>query len=281
MTNVFDGSRRKIAPGFFLHGVGINGILLKFQVHDNEVHTLSQIRSKIVGNISKELKNKGIWVFDRGNDSKTWYRELCQVHEADFIARVKENRYVVLKETGDYLLVKDLEPGMYEVHFMNYHNNKVHTDITYTLIINEHLEDKEPIRLISNLGIDQFTSEEFVTMYLERWGIENVFKRAKQKFCLEKIRVLSFRKFKNLVSLIQLATIIATVTFVAIQKSTHAVIVAVVKLYKNFLWHRSLEQNLDSFIAFMQASLPRLVHRIKLPSDQMSLFSRKCLNRVG
>ncbi|QQR55593.1 transposase [Candidatus Peregrinibacteria bacterium] len=52
---------------------------------------------------------------------------------------------------------------------------------------------KEPIRLIYSLK-DSYTAEQIVNLYLERWGIEKSFKRVKQKFQLEKIRVLSLKK---------------------------------------------------------------------------------------
>ena len=280
MQKIWDGSKRKKAPGYNLHGVGINGILLKLQLHDGTQYTQPQIRWTIIEELSVALDGKGIWVFDRGNDSKEFFTKLRQETEVRFIARVKENRGVVLKETGAYVQVKDLEPGIYTVYLMDHHNHTV-VPYEYTLVIHKHLEEKEPIRLFTTFTVEQLSPEKIVTMYLERWGIENVFRRAKTKFQLEKIRVLSFMKLQNLIALIQLATIIATVTFVTIQKSTHAVVVAVVQFYKRFLHLKSLEQNLDSFISFMQQSLPPCMPAPRAPPHQITLFSSKCLRKLG
>jgi hypothetical protein len=39
LSNVFDGSKRKPAKGYTLHGLGVNGILLKLEVYDAEIYT--------------------------------------------------------------------------------------------------------------------------------------------------------------------------------------------------------------------------------------------------
>lgn len=100
ISRVFDGSKRKVTNGFLLHGVGINGILTKLQIHDGEQFTTNQIRAKIVTEISQEFNHKGIWVVDRGNDNKQFFRFLRHNAKVDFIARLKSNRQVVLKKTG-------------------------------------------------------------------------------------------------------------------------------------------------------------------------------------
>jgi len=280
ITRVFDGSRRKVAPGYLLHGVGINGILMKLQVHDAEVHTTNQIRLRIVKHLSKELRKKGIWVFDRGNDDKQFFRNLNQELKVRFIARVKENRYVALKETGAYLPVRDLKSGKYRVHLLDEHNNRVDRKNEYSLIIRKHLKDAEPIRLLTNLPLDRFSGKQIVTMYLERWGVENVFKRVKTKFQMEKIRVLSFERFQNLIALIQFAVIVSTALFITIQKSTNALVVALISVYNFFLQSKSLTFNLDSFITFMQNVLSPLILRPQRPPGQFSLFSKKCLTKL-
>jgi len=114
-----------------------------------------------------------------------------------------------------------------------------------------------------------------VTMYLERWGVENIFKRVKTKFELEKIRVLSYQKFVNLVSLIQLAVVVSTITFTKIQQATNTLITGVLLSYKKFIKLKSLTFNLDSFISFMKESLEPLIIRKIAPSQQLSLFKEK------
>lgn len=272
---IFDGSARRTTSGFQLHGVGMNNILLKLQVHDDETETLPQVRKDIMDALIPKLDGKGIWVFDRGNDSKGFFRELRQRENLRFIARAKENRFVVLKETGEYLSVKDIKSGVHQVYLLNHHNTKVDWEIgQLTLVIHEHLEEKEPIRLLTNLVWSNYGIEKIVTMYLDRWGVENIFRRAKVKFKLEAIRVLSYQKFVNLIALIQLAVIVSSITFLAIQKSTNALIIGVLMLYRKYIKHKALTFNVDSFISFMQSSLKPLQKRVEKPSpEQLSLLS--------
>jgi len=156
MTTVFDGSRREITNGFLLHGIGINNILVKFEVHDNTKNTTNQTRKKVVEEVSKKLNKKGIWVFDRGNDDKQFFVDLRQNLEVDFICRVKENRQVVIQETGELIKIKNIKPGKYKVYLLNKRNTKTDQRYEYTLVISKHLADKESIRLLSNLNFDKY-----------------------------------------------------------------------------------------------------------------------------
>jgi hypothetical protein len=280
LSQVWDGSRRKTTTGFSLHGVGINGILTKFQVHDSDQFTLPQIRRKIVTEISQKLHKKGIWVVDRGNDDKQFFKFLRQDLKVDFIARLKENRQVVLKKTGVKIQVKNLKAGKYRVYLMSKNNTHIDISSEYTLIIRNHLKNKAPIRLLHSLKFG-LSKNQMVSMYLERWGVENIFKRVKEKFELEKIRVLKRQKFVNLVALIQLAVLVSTIMFLRIQQSTNALIVGVLMHYKKYLKLKTLGFNVDSFISFMKVSLKPLIHRNEKPPDQLNLFSRRWLEKLG
>jgi hypothetical protein len=281
LTKVWDGSARKAVNGFELHGVGINNILTKLEVHDGDCYTRNQVRSKIVTEISQELGFQGIWVFDRGNDDKAFFSFLRHELDVEFIARIRGNRNVVIKKTGVLEKVQNLKPGRYQVFFMNRFNNRVDTSTEFTLIIDEHMEDHEPIRLLCRLK-SSYSLKQIVTMYLERWGVENLFKRLKQKFGLEKIRVLNHQKFVNLVALVHLAVLVSTITFVKMHQSTLSLITGVLLLYKKFVHLKNLSQNLDSFISFMQCSLkPLSIRKPPPPPNQQSLFSRRLLEKLG
>lgn len=280
LSEVWDGSKRKVTTGFSLHGVGINGYLTRFQVHNSDEFTQNQVREKIVMEISEKLDRKGIWVFDRGNDDKQFFRFLRHFLKVNFIARLKENRQVVIKKTGDIIQVGNLKPGKYRIYLMDKNNNKVDPDCEYVLVISEHLEGKEPIRLIHSLKYS-ISKRQIVTMYLERWGVENIFKRLKEKFGLEKIRVLKHKKFVNFVALIQMAVLVSTITFLAIQQSTNALIIGALMYYKKYIKLKTLGFNVDSFISFMQVSLKPLIHPEKPPPKQLSLLSRRCLAKLG
>jgi Transposase DDE domain len=280
LSRVWDGSKRQKTTGFSLHGVGINGILTKFQVHDSDQFTLNQIRKKIVTEISGKLNRKGIWVVDRGNDDKQFFKFLRQELKVDFIARLKDNRQFVLKKNGVKIQVKNLQPGKYVVYLMKKNNDHVDLSCEYTLIIMNHLEGKEPIRLIHTLKYG-YSKNQIVTMYLQRWGVENIFKRVKEKFKLEKIRVLKYEKFVNVVALIQLAVLVSTMMFLRIQQSTNALITGVLLYYKKFMKLKTLGFNLDSFITFMKNSLKPLIFRLEKPPNQLNIFSKRQLRELS
>jgi len=281
LTTVWDGSKRKPSTGYTLHGVGINNILVKLEVHDAQKKTLNQVRYEIVKEISNKLDRRGIWVIDRGNDDKEFFIKLRHFLKVDFIARLTGRRLIVDVKTGAINKVKSMKPGKYEVYLMNRNNNKVDMRVKYALIISHHLEDKEPIRLLSSLGIDKYTEGEFVTMYLERWGVENIFRRVKTKFNLEKIRVFKYERLLSLIALIQFSVIVSTLVFNKLQQSTNALNTGVLMFYKRFIKHKSLTFNLDSFITFMKASLLPLVIRKKPPLQQLNLFSRRQVVKLG
>lgn len=150
--------------------------------------------------------------------------------------------------------------------------NTVDPDV-YLLIVRTHLEEREPIRLLTNLGWKEFSDQQMVMMYLKRWGIENIFRSAKVCFGLEKIRVQSFVKIRNLVALIHLVLVLSAHLFRAIQKSTHTLVVAMLHVYKLFLTKRSLTLNYDSFVRYLRQALPPLIHRSRPPPQQLPLFS--------
>jgi len=282
LSMVFDGSKRKKAIGYTLHGLGVNGILLKLEVHEGEKYTQNQIRRKIVEEYYRKLDRKGIWVFDRGNDGKAFFKFLRHEQKAQFIARLRSNRGVVIKETGAIMQVKDLPVGKYQVYLMNKYNTDVDLRGEFTLVISHHLdEEKQPIRLLSWLK-HTYSSEEMVNMYLQRWGIENIFKRGKQKFNLEKIRVLNYQKFVNLIALVQFAINVSTVTFIKIHNSTYSLVSGVLIYYKKFLKIKALSFNLDSFISFIKFSLkPLLPRNQKDPPRQLNLLSHTQLEKLG
>jgi hypothetical protein len=282
LARIRDGSTNTITNGFMLHGVGINNVLVRLQMHDGEEHTINQIRKKIVEEISKQVDRQGIWVFDRGNDDKKFYHDLRHILKVQFICRVKENRHVVIKETGEYLSIRDVPNSKHQIYLMDKQNRRVEIENEYTLVISKRKEDNEPIRLISNIPADEYSENEFVDMYMERWGVENLFKRVKDKFLLEKIRVLSYKKFVNLVALVQLAVIVSTITFYKVQKTTTPRIIGVLMTYKLFIKKRTLSFCVDSFITYMKSSLDPLITRIQKPPDfQLSLLSKRQLGKLG
>ena len=233
ISKIWDGSKRKRSTGYFLHGIGIEDVLLKFKPHLADEHTLNQTRKDLIFELAKEFDHKGIWLMDRGNDHKHFFRELTK-EKIKFICRIKKNRLAVVKKTGEMLKIKDLSPGKHEIYLLDHHNNKVKTDVVYAVIIHKHLKDKEEICLLTNLSPNKYSIEEFVKKYLQRWGIENSFKRIKTKFMIERIRVLSFKRFVNLVALIRLCLLLATIIYKKVLDQNKCLIMKIYHLATSF-----------------------------------------------
>jgi hypothetical protein len=276
LSQVYDSSEGSIEPGFILHGVGVNNILLKLRFHDNGREFLGQIRKAILEELITAFHGKGIFAFDRGNDDEKLFRYLLQDKKVQFVARLRENRSIVLKETGAKVLIPELTEGTYNVFLVK--DGKVLDDVCYSILVRNHLPGKEPIRLIYSLK-DSYTPEQIVNLYLERWGIEKSFKRVKQRFNLEKIRVLSLQKFINLIALTQFAMNVSVLLFRKIQSLTHSLVSFVLLHYKKFLIRKSLTFNLESFITFLQNSLQPIQFHAP-PQKQPSLFSFRQLKKL-
>ena len=90
IRKVFDGSKRKVTNGYELHGVGINGYLMRLETHDDNKYFRNQVRKSIIKEISEKLDKKGIWVFDRGNDDKQFFIDLRHFLKTRFIIRLKK-----------------------------------------------------------------------------------------------------------------------------------------------------------------------------------------------
>jgi hypothetical protein len=272
MGGIWDGSEGEGGQGYALHGVGVNGTLLTLRVQNAATETLPQTRFSVIERVSAALDKRGIWVLDRGNDSGSFYRDLRHTLEVRFIARLKENRKVFLVKTGEYISVKDLPEGRHAVHIKGEKQDTIDPDV-YLLIVAHHRGEKEPIRLLTNLAWEEFSDRQIVTMYLKRWGIENIFRSGKVCFGLEQIRVQSFQKLTNIIALIQLVLVLSAHLFRMIQKSTYTLVVALLQAYTLFLHKRSLTLNCDSFVRFLRQSLPPFIHREKPPPLQLPLFS--------
>ena len=279
LSRVWDGSAGMTEMGFTLHGVGVNGLLLHLTVHDDAHGTTNGVRLELVKRLSETLDGQGLWVFDRGCDGKVFFQDLRQIPNVRFIARLRGNRHVVDVGTGVRQTVDALVPGAHVVHLLDAHG-KTDTTAAYTLVVKRLKPHHEPLRLLTNLPPLRFSRAKVARLYLERWGIEDSFKRAKTKFGLERIRVASLRRITNLVACVQLALLLATLLFRTVQASTRDRVVEVVGAFRMFTQQASLDLTLEAFISFLRQALPPLVHRDPRPPGQLTLLSKRVLAQL-
>jgi hypothetical protein len=59
---------------------------------------------------------------------------------------------------------------------------KINYEKSYTIIINHDFKSKKPIILVTNLDTYKYKNKQITDFYLNRWGIEKIYKRMKTKF---------------------------------------------------------------------------------------------------
>ena len=289
ITPIFDGSQRKVSRGFFVHGVGVGRCLWRLRLHDNDAKFLPQVRKQILAKLIPLTKSKKpIFVFDRGNDDRKLFEYLTD-QNTRFIVRLKKNREVVMKESGEVRKIADIAPGRYKILIKE--NATKHLKkpefCEYELVVHQKQKSKkQPIRLIISRDFEQTTktsqklsNKKIVNLYLQRWGVENSFKQIKTSLNLEKIRVMKFKKFQNLVSLMHFCSLLNEILLTKLRENIKIFQnIHLTKLFynfKKFLKRYSLYSNSHSFLKFLQKIFPTFfVHRKRrLRYTQYSLFS--------
>lgn len=251
----FDGSKREKAYGVALHGVGIGELLLRLKTHNSAKEYLPQIREEIIEDMTKTIGNKGIWAFDRGNDSKILFRFL-QSKKLKFIVRLQKNRDIALKDTGEVMKPEQMKNGRYEVYIRDDHG-KIDTKNTYLLVIRRHCKKyTTPIRLLCSTNLKEFGDKTLVKKYLHRWGVENSFKRIKSLYLLESIRVMKTKRLITLISLIQFVSLLSSKLYEKTEKSLCFLSSEMNTMYRKYLKKESLTYNLHSFGTFLRTVIP-------------------------
>ena len=132
-------------------------------------------------------------------------------------------------------------------------------------------------------GVAVKTAEDIVETSLVRWDIENLYKQMKEKFQMEKIRLLFWKKLKNLLALIQLATSISNKMFAEMtegsgEMTTHFELSVT---FTAFCRHRSLTSNRFAFTSFLSEHAPSFPPRTRRGNPlQRSLLPRREIRRL-
>lgn len=276
MSGIFDGSERKPSRGYALHGVSVLNQPLVLEVHDVHAKTLNQTRLAIIDRVLRNIGRKGIWVFDRQNDDEKLFAALSG-RKLRFVIRLRKNRKLLHRSSGMCQKVEDFLPGIYDVRLPQQRRK-------YVLVVSEHHEHNDPIRVLVR-KVPVTTAKEIIDLYLVRWEIENLYKQMKEKFQLEKVRVLSLRKLKNLLALIQLATSISNGAFATLVEEEAVSSTASFELsvtFKAFCHHQCLTQNRFAFTSFLSTVAPELCPRDRTTNHlQRSLFPRHLIRAWG
>jgi len=144
-------------------------------------------------------------------------------------------------------------------------------------------QEQQPIRVLVR-GVQTERAEEIIATYLRRWDIDNLYKQMKEKFGLEEVRLLSLKKVKNFLALIQLATSISNRAFAEMTEEAEEESTATFELattFKAFCHRRCLTKNRFAFTSFLAEHAPTLRPREREGNPcQRSLLPRQEIRRL-
>ena len=227
------------------------------------------------------LEGKGIWAFDRGNDDEKLFSYLTKMN-IRFIVRIKENRSFCICDTGEIFSAADLPEGRHVVYVKKSGGKKkgqtdalgYETKHKYLVIKKKHLQDKKPIIILCSLSLENFSDEELIEKYLERWGVENQFRKIKQMYSLESILLRKWKRRKNFTALILFIHFLSGIIKQKLEKGkdkAQLIFLIAWESLKNFLKKESKSYNDYSFLAFLRTQIPKKLTfflRTKCPQNQ-------------
>ena len=221
ITHVKDGSTGKIINGHNLNQVTGYDTEKKF-TFPLLMDVYSTVREgfesankeawKLVRQVVKAFGTAGLWVMDRGYDSKGHFREWYRLG-IDFIVRARKTRDVWVRGIKQNILDAALiinrrhnykkrgRFGYCKVMIPVSRNGKSEF-LPFTLIVFKDKRNKGIIIFITNGHIrSSKVIRERITAYFRRWSIEEAYRFEKQGFGIEKATVRKFSRIQTLVGL--------------------------------------------------------------------------------
>lgn len=183
-----------------------------FQSENTEVE-------EVVDSIAERVKDRGIYVYDRGGDRIDFFKHLLDKN-LRFIVRLVGNRNLIWRKK--IVLSEKLANKCRMLHatktiFLSHGHERI-VPIQFG-VLEVSLPDKpqtelrlivvkgfgeKPMLLLTNLkGTDSFRSLwQVVEGYLTRWRVEEAIRFIKQAYRLEDLRVLTYERLKNMAALV-------------------------------------------------------------------------------
>ena len=242
LADVRDGSENRLSKGYWTISV------ISAECGEQEITPLYQTLysqeapgflsenaeiEKAIESVSEYTNKKGIWVIDRGGDRrKIIYPFLDK--ERRFLIRMKGNRHVIFR--GKARAVTDVaascplpyadvimtEKKDKEVKYrLEYGFRKVRLpdrkEQLYMLVVKGF--GQKPLMVLTNIPLRKKRTMLWwaVEAYLTRWRIEDTIRFIKQSYNIEDIRVLTYTRLRNMMSLV-----LAAAYFAAVYLGTHS-----------------------------------------------------------
>ncbi len=236
LATVWDGSTGETHPGYWLEDVTaaeVNGsdivpVCQKlFSAEAKEYVSENAEILSVVDAANRHLNGRGIWTMDRGCDRKKLLEPLLDKH-LRFVIRSTGERMVrdrrgrlrgiaelaagcKLRHQARVVKIDKGQEKTYELHYGAEPFRLVGRDEMLWLVVVAGFGE-QPILLVTNLKLRARDSESVwwaARIYWTRWKIEETFRFVKQSYNLEDIRVMKYRRLKNLVVLVTAAAYFA------------------------------------------------------------------------
>lgn len=145
---------------------------------------------------------------------------------------------------------------------------------------------QEPVYLLTNSGVETYEAAYGIYLkYLKRWGIEQIYRVMKEKFNIEDIRVMKYRRLRNVFSLMMAALYLVARLVYKIgnnTKLTHERIIGVAKRIREdgkFLYYAIID-GIKVLVA-QAACKPVFFETVFYQPPAYSLFYRKAKKKSG
>jgi hypothetical protein len=236
LAHVRDGSTGEIVPGYWTCAVvaceteGERIVPLYHTLYSTDAPDHVSENEEIMGAVDavrRHTRDRGVWVMDRGGDRGKLFDAFIE-RGARFIIRLKGDRHLIYKGTPQVALdlalrcptyyvetVVRMHRGEETIYTIEYGYRKVHLpgkDGDYYLVVVKGF-GREPMMLLTTLPCRKKRKVlwHIVRSYITRWRIEEVIRFMKQSYHMEDIRVLTYRRLKNLIALVFAASYFAAV----------------------------------------------------------------------
>lgn len=234
LGDVRDGSKKVIGKGYWLYPVvGYD------KTNDRIVPLVNRLYSSIAPGFKSEnehileitdqvfnsTKDQGIIVMDRGGDRMKLFKPWLQNPKLNFIVRQRGDRHLIyrngkrlcqdlakqcsLKYTETVTRINrdgksrtyELKFGFMPVRLPGYPDRKL-----YLVVVDGFGE--EPLMILTTLQMRRKRKVvwDVVESYIARWRIEDTIRYIKQSYKLEDVRVLTYQRLKNMITLVMAAS---------------------------------------------------------------------------
>jgi len=222
LADVWDGSRGKIASGYWICEVvaaGVkeeNPIPLYSELYSHKANGFESENNQIlkaIRAVSIHTQRRGIWTMDRGADRKILVGELDKMR-LRFVIRAKSNRLIkdhrgrarnisdilkTMKYKESYTITIDREGYTENIEVRLAKRDNLTIENAKVSLVAIKGFGQEVMLLITN--VDK-SPKEILEIYLTRWKCEESFRFLKHEYHLEDVRVRRYTALRNTIVLI-------------------------------------------------------------------------------